>query len=272
MPLRLRPVLMIAIGPLALVLAFALRWLLWPVLGHELPFMFSWFAVVLAARYGGWQVGLLTTVLAALVGEYVLFEPRVFLSIFGPAEFIGIFLFVVMGVMVSFLIEGLHQARRGAEAYAQKLNTEYTWRAHLLPQSQRQASDRLDHLQKLITALAERTTREQVADTFLAHSKDALKADSCSLALWSDDGAEIVVRRSDDLARGRDQWQRLPAASAETLGADAVPIKVGGRVLGELTWSFSGGESLGEKDRPFVLMLAVLCGQALELVRLHQAT
>lgn len=101
--------------PLAVAAALALRGLFWPVLGLELPFLFMWPAVLLAAWHGGFRPGILATLLAAAAEAYLVFEPQYSFAVVQTAEVIGLGLFALLGLAVSGLVESLHLARRKAE-------------------------------------------------------------------------------------------------------------------------------------------------------------
>jgi PAS domain S-box-containing protein len=99
----------------------ALRWLAWPVLGSEVPFMFCWPAVLIAAWLGGFRAGFVATLLGALATTYFVLEPRFTLAVRNPAEAAGLALFVLLGTFLSWLQQRYHFARlgqRAAEEYA----------------------------------------------------------------------------------------------------------------------------------------------------------
>ncbi len=99
----------------------ALRWLSWPVLGSEVPFMFCWPAVVIAAWLGGFRAGFAATLLGALATTYFVLQPRFTLAVGNPAEAAGLALFVLLGTFLSWLQQRYHFARlgqRAAEEYA----------------------------------------------------------------------------------------------------------------------------------------------------------
>jgi PAS domain S-box-containing protein len=64
------------IAALSVVVAAALRWVLDPWLGEELPFFFFVFPVVLVCWLGGLWPGLFTTGLSLVLGDYLFVEPR----------------------------------------------------------------------------------------------------------------------------------------------------------------------------------------------------
>jgi PAS domain S-box-containing protein len=111
-------------GPVPLLVAAALlvRFLLWQVLGAEIPFLFLWPAIVVAAWYGGLGPGILTTVLAALVGLFLFSEPGGSVEKVTAADWLGVVLFVGLGLAISALLELLHRARARVEANAREIS------------------------------------------------------------------------------------------------------------------------------------------------------
>src|SRR2546423_1037387 len=75
---------------LGVALAILLRWPLWSVLGSELPFLFLWPVVILAAWLGGLGPGLLATLLSALAAAFFLLEPRFSFAISRLADAVGL--------------------------------------------------------------------------------------------------------------------------------------------------------------------------------------
>jgi signal transduction histidine kinase/CheY-like chemotaxis protein len=101
-----------AIVPPVIGAALLLRYLLWPVLGAELPLLFMWPAVLVSAWWGGFGPGLLATLLSALAECYFVLEPRHSFEVHSPAVQVGLVLFVPLGVAVSLLVERLRSANR----------------------------------------------------------------------------------------------------------------------------------------------------------------
>jgi PAS domain S-box-containing protein len=109
------------IVPLAVATALLLRFLLWPLLGAELPFLLLWPAVMFSAWYGGFGPGLLATLLSALAAHTFLLEPRLAFVVSDPNGIMGMGLFVLLGVFISLLSERLRQAKRRLEEHAQQI-------------------------------------------------------------------------------------------------------------------------------------------------------
>src|SRR3954454_6262101 len=100
------------VAVLATGVTLVVRWLLWPVFGDAVPHMFFFPAVMLAAYYGGFGPGVLSTVLAALAANYFFTEPRYSLRINSLNAAVALPLFVLAGATISALTESLHRARR----------------------------------------------------------------------------------------------------------------------------------------------------------------
>jgi len=109
------------IAILAVAVAFLARWMLWPVMGGESPFVLHWPAIVLAAWYGGFRAGVLATVLSALGTAFYFMEPTYSLAIAKTADQVALGFFFLMGIGFSLLVDRARQfenARVAAEAEA----------------------------------------------------------------------------------------------------------------------------------------------------------
>ena len=69
-------------------------------------------AIVISAYYGGFWPGMLATVVGALGVDLFITGPRFELMPAAPGEAVGLFLFVIVGTIISGLNEALHRARR----------------------------------------------------------------------------------------------------------------------------------------------------------------
>jgi signal transduction histidine kinase/ActR/RegA family two-component response regulator len=100
--------------------ALLLRWSLWPVLGAEVPFLFLWPAVMIAAWYGGLGPGLLVTALSLLAEDALLLRPDWHLTV-GREELAGMALFGLLGALLSVLADRLRRTRRQVERRSEEL-------------------------------------------------------------------------------------------------------------------------------------------------------
>jgi PAS domain S-box-containing protein len=112
---------------LVVAAALLLRILLWPLLGQDLPFLFLWPAVMCSAWVGGFWPGVLATLLSALAGRFFIMAPLHSLIPASLPDGVGIGLYLCLGVLLSYLIEGFHSARRLAERHAAELNKQREW-------------------------------------------------------------------------------------------------------------------------------------------------
>ncbi|WP_072016170.1 PAS domain-containing protein [Leptolyngbya sp. KIOST-1] len=102
---------------LALLLMQAIN----PVAGMAMtPFLLFYGAVVVAAWWGGFGCGLLTTVLAAIASSYFFMLPQHTFSL-SPAIVVRLAVFLIQGVAISVICGSLHRARLHLERSSQKL-------------------------------------------------------------------------------------------------------------------------------------------------------
>ncbi|MGI8997822.1 MAG: PAS domain S-box protein [Pyrinomonadaceae bacterium] len=106
----------VAVLAVALVLAF--RWLLWPALQEQAPLLLFTFAVMASAWYGGLGPGLLATFLSALAGKFFFIAPYNEIGFSDPRDGVRVGLFVLLGIVISYLSQTLHDMTRRAEAGA----------------------------------------------------------------------------------------------------------------------------------------------------------
>ncbi|HEV2854668.1 MAG TPA: ATP-binding protein [Thermoanaerobaculia bacterium] len=120
-----RPALLRYGGAALLVLLAALiRWPLNPVLGMSAPFLLFFPAIAAAAWLGGLGPGLVATGLSALLADYFWMAPAHRLHLDWPSA-VQLAIFSGIGVFISLLTEGLHQARdRAGTAAAESRRAE----------------------------------------------------------------------------------------------------------------------------------------------------
>lgn len=63
------------IAVLSVAIALLIKLFFSPLLGIENPFLLFFAAIIVSTRYGGKEAGILSTVLAALVSDYLLLSP-----------------------------------------------------------------------------------------------------------------------------------------------------------------------------------------------------
>ncbi|MBD6620449.1 PAS domain S-box protein [Komarekiella sp. 'clone 1'] len=117
------PLLRYGVVVLIVALTFVLTLVLDPWLGmSESPFLLFFSAVMVSAWYGGLKLGLLATLLSALLGNYFFLFPKHELS-FDLSSLVQIGLFGSQGFLFSILCEALMTAKRHAEGNLEKLRT-----------------------------------------------------------------------------------------------------------------------------------------------------
>ena len=96
----------------------AVRILLMPALGHELPFITLFPAVFVAAWAGGLGPALLATAASVPVALYFFFPPSLSFATSGTVPALGVILFVMTGVAAGLVGQAKLRAQRRAEATA----------------------------------------------------------------------------------------------------------------------------------------------------------
>ncbi|MBD3883674.1 PAS domain S-box protein [Phormidium tenue FACHB-886] len=104
-----------SVAVLASLLALLVRFLLVPVLGDEAPLLVFIMPVMFSAWYGGLGPGLLAMGLSVLVGTYFFVLPNFSLSVLEWANSVRILIFIIEGILISWLNEALIKSRQRAE-------------------------------------------------------------------------------------------------------------------------------------------------------------
>lgn len=97
------------------LLAFALRWVIFGHLDTRLPFAFFLVAVMVAAWYGGLGPGMLAAVGGLLVGDYFFLPQHGAYAALGDAERTVITLYAINATLIVVLMESLHAKIRRLE-------------------------------------------------------------------------------------------------------------------------------------------------------------
>jgi PAS domain S-box-containing protein len=100
------------IAILATVVTVAVRFSLTGIMGGASPLLLLLIAVVAAAWYGGWKPGVLAIILCVFSGTYFLIEPRYQIVPTLIEDQFRLLFFVVVALLVSWLFENTHAARR----------------------------------------------------------------------------------------------------------------------------------------------------------------
>ncbi len=101
-----------------IVLFTVIRWLMHPLLADDGPFFLFILPVILGALVGNFFTGVFATLLCTLSGIVFFIQPYYSLKMEKQRDFFNVTTFIVVGVVVSWLVEQLHYARSLAEAKA----------------------------------------------------------------------------------------------------------------------------------------------------------
>jgi serine phosphatase RsbU (regulator of sigma subunit) len=123
-PIAVR-VLRSGVGVAATLLALGIRLLLVPYLGDDAPLLVFTLAVMVSASVGGATQGLIATGLSTLVGVYFFTPPLYTLKFGSPREAEESVLFLVVGVLLTYLADALRLARQRAEQAQAQLADAY---------------------------------------------------------------------------------------------------------------------------------------------------
>jgi PAS domain S-box-containing protein len=102
----------------AVVAAVAVRELLDPVLGDAFPFATVFFAVLVAARYGGFGPALMATLLGAVASVWLLLPPRGVFTLEGFENQAGLVLYLGVGLGIAVLGGAMRAAQERWQATA----------------------------------------------------------------------------------------------------------------------------------------------------------
>jgi PAS domain S-box-containing protein len=267
----------LAAGALALAAQFALRSVVSP---SFYPIFLV--AVAFSAWYGGFWPGLLTMAVTVVGGLAITVAPFPSLQLGGRADLIRFSVFVLSGVVVSWLLASLLSAQRRAE----------------------RAAARTARVQALNLSLAPALTPKEVAAIIVRHAVAAVHAETGAIALLAHDGktlelahaegesARDPVRRARESAEGgplrdavltrnpiflesaaerRARYPDLAGSDSPSGSLAVLPFLPDGNSIGALELSFAHDRRLGGDDRRFMLVIAGQGAQALERARLYEA-
>jgi PAS domain S-box-containing protein len=107
-------------------LACLARWILAPVLGHNLPLFTFYFATVFAAWYGGFGPGLVSLILGIACGTFFFADPPYSLVVRSVANQFDALRFAGVGVAISVMSEMLLRSQSHTEQQRESLRTTLT--------------------------------------------------------------------------------------------------------------------------------------------------
>ncbi len=133
-PFRRSTAMRYGVAVLAVVVAFAIRYLIYGDLLNRLVFIFFVPAALVAAWYGGLGPGILAIVLGLLLGDYFFLPPRNALWPLGNQELMAVGVYTVTTTVCVILCESLHQRIRRLEHALDR--TRHDHHAEPYPQAQ----------------------------------------------------------------------------------------------------------------------------------------
>lgn len=278
-----------AIAVAAVLATGALRLLLNPLLGHELPFITFFGAVFLSAWLGGFGPTLVATLLSAALTLILFFAPPGS-SGPGPVGITGLIVFMTTGLATGWLGESRIRNQRRAEALAEEAG-----RAPF--------GDRLERLVLAASALITEVSLERVLEQVVDVAAGVIGARYAAIGVLAPDGRllesftthgiteeeraligppprghgilGLVIRearpiRLPDLARHPDSYG-FPPHHPPMHSFLGVPI-VGKRgIFGNLYLTEKlGGHGFTEDDERIAILLAANTAAAVENARLHE--
>ncbi|HEY5907970.1 MAG TPA: ATP-binding protein [Vicinamibacteria bacterium] len=286
------------IGLGALVLAAATKVAVDPLVDTRTPFLLLLGAVMTAAWYGGFLAGLATTLLAALVGDYLFVSAGASVSSGDAGSALRLGLFLVEGSLVSILVSRLRAARPPGQASVKPAEQK-------AEPALRQLEPELETLNRLGLALAGQLDMERLVKA-VTDAGVAITGAAFGAFLYKDgsDGAAHyvsgappetfvdfplvqepnafgspflgAVSRSDDLAQDPRYGQNLPfkqmpAGSLPARSYLTAPVRSGtGDLLGGLFFGHPDPGLFHERDERLIAGLAAHAAIAVDNARLYR--
>ncbi len=214
----------------SVLVAFAVRYALEPLLGEELPLMFFVAASLIAAWYGGAVTGIIALLLGLFLAEHFFVSGKNPLRVHLSAESLQYVRYLFIASVGIILIEVLHRDRRRVHSTAVKLEREVELRKrteNALREAQAQLRRDADELEKQVqertaqlneTVASLRDLLYQIGHNFRAPLR-AIEGYSSILAMecatWEPSCQEHLrrisesARRMDDLVHDLFQYGRL---------------------------------------------------------------
>ena len=122
---RINPLVAYAGAVLAVVVAVLIRLLADPFLSDRLPFVTLFAAIACVAFFFGKGPAIVTTAVGAPATAYFICHPRGSLAIEEPAYVWGMVFYVGLGLLFTFMLDGLRRSRRLADENAKLMRTTF---------------------------------------------------------------------------------------------------------------------------------------------------
>jgi K+-sensing histidine kinase KdpD/ActR/RegA family two-component response regulator len=265
---------------IASAIAAAVPYVLHPILGDRFPLAAFPAAVVVAAWFGGFGPGLLTTFAGSLTAAYFFLRPLHGFQIDDRAYALSLLLFTLAGLLVSLAVGHLRQ-RAHAERDA-RTGTERQLR-------------QTDRLQRLTATLSRATTPMEVIRTCLPDLLRAVDATAGAAYLISDDGSEYALwhvvgydgQQADSLrphpATLADAIRRRELVIVESSPAQdgepprdvpprdvIVPLIDDGPPMGAVAIRIRAGRTVTDDERELLVSAGRHTAQALDRARMYE--
>lgn len=92
-----------SVAVLAVAIALIVRLPVWSVLGKDAPFLTFFPAVLVSAVYGGFDAGLIATLLSGLIANYFVVPPAFSFSFTKPSDIANLIIYFGTGIFISWL-------------------------------------------------------------------------------------------------------------------------------------------------------------------------
>ncbi len=269
-----------AIAVIASTIAAAVPYLLHPVLGERFPLAAFPAAVVVAAWFGGFGPGLLTTLAGSLTAAYFFLRPLHGFQIDDRANALSLLLFTLAGLLVSLAVG--HLRRRAHAERDARTGTERQLR-------------QTGRLQRLTATLSRATTPLDVIGTCLPDFLQAVDATAAAAYLISDDGSEYelwhvvghdgrqagsprlhpasladAIRRRElvivESSPGQDGELARDVPAREVI----VPLIDDGPAIGAVALRIRPARTVTDDEREFLLSAGRHTAQALDRARMYE--
>lgn len=141
---------------LGLLVMTGVKLALLAIVGHSPPFLLYFGAVVVAAWFGGWVMGLLTTMVAGFLGVALFAPPSVQLATLGSDMLTRLVAFLGEGLLISLLADHAQLLPAVPDWRWGRRGDHTPWYPSMRLWRQRQAGDWAEVMGKVAAALAAR--------------------------------------------------------------------------------------------------------------------
>lgn len=216
----------VAVAAVALTIPIKI-YLIIPEFGErEAPFILSLAAVMVAGWNGGLGPGLLATVLAAIVGDFLFMKPFMEMGLISRIQWVRLGMFLIEGVLISVLCQTLKAATRRAELSARETRKLQRELLEITDSEQRRIGHDLhDGLGQHLTGIAfmSKLVEQRLAARDIPEATEAGKiASLVNKAIgWTRDLARglapVELERAEGLSSA---LEKLTQSTAEMFGAN----------------------------------------------------